>query len=157
MDMFVPYIAGFFDGEGTVDIRWRMAKAGNGKKYERFEVRVMLCQMVIKPLEMCRGRWGGSIQMQKVPRWIVTGQQAAKFLRDILPFLIVKKDEAEIAVEFAATMRDGVVNTAGSKGVDPISAEIREKRRALHEKIRRVRVEKGVTPRANRVSAPLAA
>lgn len=158
-DWFLIYAAGFFDGEGCVDIRWRMASSANGKKYERFDLRVHIPQLDPSPLVRLHERWGGGLSVRKaskVHQWVIANGAAGRFIADVFPYLIVKKDEAAVALEFQATMRTGVVNTVGSKGVDPISPDVRERRRYLHHRIREVRVEKGVRARPSRVMAPAA-
>lgn len=158
-DFFVAYAAGFFDGEGSVDIRWRVSNAPNGKQYERFDLRIHVVQIATQPLEQMRAKWGGTIAKRKSSNcsdWVITGSAAAKFLTDVRPYLLVKADEADIAIAFAGTMRDGVVNTIGSKGVDRLCDDVREFRRKCHSDIRAVRVNKGVRPKMNAVAAPAA-
>lgn len=156
-DWFLPYAAGFFDGEGSVDIRWRVQKATTGKSYERFELRVHVVQIATEPLEAMMARWGGSIKLRKGSNcsdWVITDSAAGRFIRDVRPFLMVKAAEADVALTFADTIRPRLVNTAGSKGVDRISDDVREARRGCLDAIRAARAAKGVKPKKNAVSAP---
>lgn len=100
------YIAGFFDGEGTVRLDW---KPGN----------YLSCHIVITQKRPAVLRWlhdvfGGHLRFDLrksvVPSskqyeyglwaWHLNGTNAPKFfLPKILPYLRVKKEEVEIAVD----------------------------------------------------------
>lgn len=149
------YAAGFFDGEGSIDIRFSITSRG-AKKYERFHLRVCVVQIDRRPLDWLCERWGGSVSKRKnggLHTWVLSTASAAKFLSDVLPFLIVKRDEAQIAMEFQRTMRSGMVNTAGSKGVDRLSVEDRQRRFDLMRQMRDARLAKGISAR-DRANVP---
>lgn len=96
----IAYFAGFFDGEGTVDIRHRKTHGG---QYCRFELRVSVPQVVVSPLIELQANYGGSLCKPKkasTTNWVITGRQAIKFLSDVVPHLRVKKDEAEVGLAF---------------------------------------------------------
>lgn len=155
----VCYAAGFFDGEGSIDIRYECKAHKNGKRYERFYLRVCVVQIVREPLNMLASLWGGSISQRAngIHTWVATTASAAEFLRDVLPHLMVKKQEAQIGIELQATMRNGIVNTEGSKGVDRLSEEVRQARFDLLHQMRTLRLEKGLyaRPRAHIPAARL--
>jgi len=101
MNNYNAYFAGFFDGEGTVDIRARHTHNG---KYTRFELRVSIPQVIDTPLLKLQELWGGSITRSKVKNinvWCCTSHQAIKFLSDIFPHLLIKNDEVSLALGFA--------------------------------------------------------
>ena len=146
------YFAGFFDGEGNVDIRYRKT---NGGKYQRFELRVCVVQVETKPLLMLQDRWGGSLNLRRnsnVSIWVVSGKQAAQFLSDVFEHLIVKRDEAQVALDFYALVantkpeyrRDGK-----GKGFLPQSEEVIGQKVIYLERIREIRKEKGLASRAD--------
>jgi hypothetical protein len=149
----ICYAAGFFDGEGSIDIRYECKAHKNGKRYERFYLRVCVVQIVRDPLDMLAAHWGGSIckRTNGIHNWVLTTASAAAFLEDVLSFLLVKKREAEIGLELQATMRGAIVNTAGSKGVDRLSDEVRQRRFDLLHEMRNLRLDKGLyaRPRAH--------
>lgn len=150
-DPFVAYAAGFFDGEGSIDIRYETRLAANGKTYERFYLRVCVVQVDRAPLDKLAAMWGGSVSKRsagKCHTWAVTTASASAFLADVTPHLIVKRKEAELAIQFQATMRSGIKNTAGSKGVDRLSDEVRSRRFEIMHAIRHARLEKGVFARS---------
>lgn len=139
------YCAGFIDGEGSIDIRHRMTKV-NGKSYERFELRLSANQIDLAPLELLREIYGGSFAHRKtsnVVTWVITDVRAAKAITAMRPYLLVKADEADIALRFATTFR-GYSNTPGSKGMDRLSDEAREVRAECQRLIRLIRKEKGL-------------
>jgi hypothetical protein len=95
------YAAGFFDGEGNIVVIWQASKKGY-----MFQVRVT--QKSRKPLVWLQERWGGGIYLKQIINgvpcysWNVGWGKARKFLDDVLPFLIVKRAQAELALKFAA-------------------------------------------------------
>lgn len=94
----LAWMAGFFDGEGCICIR------RNGRGYSLL-VQITQTVNVFRPFKEAFG--GGITEWQpKQPRcrrlwdWRATGAEAASFLRLIRPFLVVKQQEADIALEF---------------------------------------------------------
>ena len=94
------YMAGFFDGEGCVGIH----KCTGAAKAFPYNVSVQINQMDRKPLELFQSRYGGSIYFYKqkkatfgtcdIHHWIAADKAAERCLRDLLPYLIVKKRKA---------------------------------------------------------------
>lgn len=151
--MIEAYAAGFFDGEGNIDIRYR--KTGGGK-YQRFELRITVVQIDRRPLELMQDKWGGSIARRKqntCSQWVASGRQAATFLHDVFDFLIVKREEAEVALAFyafAASIEPKYRTGAEGKGFVPHSQEVIDKKVVYMETIRAIRAEGKVAPRSNR-------
>ncbi len=92
------YFAGFFDGEGCVFIY--------GLK-NLFHLNVAIANTNPKPLIVGQARYGGYVRPEKCHRgnkpfwmWRMTGKTAAKFLSKIFPYVIIKKDEVAIALEY---------------------------------------------------------
>ena len=90
MEISNEYAAGFFDGEGSVYAATRRASPC-----------LMVCcsQVELSVLEMHKEQWGGSIHARKKHerwqlqhQWVLAPKNAIKFLNDIQPFVIVKKD-----------------------------------------------------------------
>lgn len=105
------YAAGFFDGEGNVCIAANL-RGGAGTKYHVHNMRIGASQREAEPLVWLRDRWGGSIR--RASRSAVTGRRmyyewacfaigAAAFLRDVLPYLQIKRERADLALKFQAT------------------------------------------------------
>lgn len=95
------YIAGFVDGEGTVVIG------------RRFDVQVTIGQVDPRPLERIASFYGGHLSFvhRDNPNWkpyhriTVSGTAAVQMLRDIQPFLVLKGDQAELALRLMSIKR----------------------------------------------------
>ena len=104
MDPFLPYLAGFFDGEGSIGI-YR-----NGNQHGGRTLRVQLTQNVSVAstllLKECQTRWGGSLcEMNRNNKrtawnWQASATSGVKALSDIRPWLRLKAEEADIALEW---------------------------------------------------------
>ena len=103
----IPYIAGLFDGEGHVSITWTARKSGRDPK-----LCVKLTNTHLPVLLEVKGLYGGCIYANKkvaahylqVFVLSLTVEQSKKFLTDMLPHLIIKKRQAEIALLFSSTV-----------------------------------------------------
>lgn len=94
------YIAGFFDGEGSIGIYHR--------KNTGFHLRIQLTQnrdIVSKELfRVLVDVYGGNLSEQKTLsggikyNWQLNADKAVYFLEEIEPFLILKKTQAQIAI-----------------------------------------------------------
>ena len=125
----ISYASGFFDGEGSVTIESRkLAKT----KTLNWRISVRVSQNVKEPLELLKNIWGGSICERAYQndqksihfyQWSIHTRDADKFLRDIQPYSIVKKEHIRIALEF----RDGLLqNKPGRKGLTLSEVQRRE-------------------------------
>lgn len=91
----VIYAAGFFDGEGSISI-----VIGRGNQIGSLFISVG--QIDERPLHLLKNLWGGSINLdnKRVSRWRLNHQKARDALAEMLPYLIVKREQAEVAIEF---------------------------------------------------------
>ena len=91
------YAAGFFDGEGCIIIT---------KTTKQYALRCTLGNTNREVLEQLKSQWGGCIKLHngfKVKagwQWDIAANQAAHFLTDISPFLVIKREEALLGLEF---------------------------------------------------------
>ena|SRR3990167_10228679 len=94
--MDIRYIAGFFDGEGYVGFGFRM----------RPEVRIVHTYLPV--LEQLKELYGGGIYPRKKTPvrhkiaydWVlVDSQKVYKFLSDIRPYLLEKKERVELVLK----------------------------------------------------------
>lgn len=92
---FLPWAAGFFDGEGCIGIY----VMGDGLT----RLQVQTSQRVEDPVQMLRQLFGGSVCLTTQGYWqhTVFGPTAADMLRRIRPWLLVKGAQADLAVRFA--------------------------------------------------------
>lgn len=97
--MTPEYAAGFFDGEGCVNC--------SSSRNNSF-VRILVVNTNIDVLKAFQAVWGGDINAnykskahwKQAYTWRLQHQAATDFLKEIKPFLIVKKQQAELAIKF---------------------------------------------------------
>jgi len=103
----LAYFAGFFDGEGSVSI----TKAGSKNHYR---LQCGITQTNHRLLILFKDNFGGGITEMSTHyearwgrkqcwRWWITDTKAGEFLSIILPYLKLKKGEAQVAIEFLTT------------------------------------------------------
>jgi hypothetical protein len=104
--MNLPYIAGFFDGEGSIGVYHHI----NSGVQTGFHLRIQLRQNKTKPYsQLFRelvARFGGcvaevSTRSGKVGMsWQVGSAKPVAFLREVEPYLVLKKDQAWLAISW---------------------------------------------------------
>jgi hypothetical protein len=106
----VAYTAGFFDGEGCVNIARYLQR---GRPYHTLAI--IFTNTDFDVLEWLHQRWGGYLTRPVVranSRWRpyrslhLSAGPAGPLLRAMLPYLIVKKSEVEIALQFIEAKSD---------------------------------------------------
>jgi len=98
------YIAGFFDGEGSVIVR--MAHHKNGKL--SYELNISIGQNTLDVLKFIQSKFGGRIanpnyghiKQKHCPDLRMESIRASIFLETILPYLRIKNKQAELAIMF---------------------------------------------------------
>ncbi len=102
------YIAGFFDGEGSVGISKASNKGVRGRRVNpNYSLHIKFSNSDRPVLEWIAEKVGGWILEHKVPskyrrhwKFVKKGSKAMQLLQAMLPYLIVKKEQAEKAIEF---------------------------------------------------------
>ena len=92
----VAYCAGFFDGEGCISIsdsgpgRGRQLRLITSQKYDD------------RPLLLMKETFGGAVYLfsSGLPKHVTTGRVAVRMLEQMLPYLLVKYDQAVVAAKF---------------------------------------------------------
>jgi hypothetical protein len=76
--------------------------------------------------------FGGSLWVDSQQRhsWLVTGKKAGKILELLHPYLIVKQDQADVGIAFAATIL--MPGNRTRDGLYPIREPMRQKLFELH-------------------------
>lgn len=105
------YAAGLIDGEGCIRICHRFQKRTHVS--EQFWMSVQVNATSSDMIDYLHSRWGGSKaeldssqpNRRRIYRWVITSKQAAQFLEDIYPFLVVKKEQAMFARSFQVLSR----------------------------------------------------
>lgn len=135
-DKQLAYLAGLMDGEGCISITKHQ---GIHSRTPSYIMRVIIAQANESYLRYWHELTGiGSINQKPLNPtcydWRITSQEALAFLKELYPFLILKKDEADIAIKFQESF--SVDKRGGRNYIVP--KEVIEKREqlriALHAK-----------------------
>jgi len=110
-ELELAWAAGILDGEGCISISSRKADREHQQQHQ-FTVTVSCCDWRIprKLLELFGGRINTFHNARKKPqwreamRWNVYQRQAAATLEAVMPYLISKREQAEVALEFIGTI-----------------------------------------------------
>ena len=132
-------IAAFLDGEGCISSSISSSKSGT----PMFNVAVVLDNTDVRIPLWCKENFGGAVYSRQpkgfrhrlIHRWQLTGQKATEVLRLSLPYFLIKRDQAEIALALIETLR---------KDGNPRPKEVWETRKALTAKLK---VLKGRLPK----------
>lgn len=125
------YIAGFFDGEGSVLVYKRTTSLSPKSSTTPYQIRATITNTNEAVIRAIQAKHGGSIyNYPPAPRrrpawkWTVLCQDAAKFLTAIAPYLIIKAPEVEIALKLQARIDQSRLRRhPGRKGQPPLSPE----------------------------------
>ena len=100
----LAYIAGLFDGEGCIRIN------KNSAKHNYYTMHVMVNMSWQWMPEFLRCCFGGAVHKRKMDKyypnakdqwcWLINGQEAVEFLTSVMPYLKLKRAEAELAIVF---------------------------------------------------------
>jgi len=102
-------LAAYIDGEGTIDLQRSSQGEGRAPSYK---LRVVIANTDIRLLAWCKINFGGSVRMNRkgeetrLPAyiWEMSGaRQCVSLLRELLPFFVIKREQAEIGIVFGKT------------------------------------------------------
>ena len=101
------WIAGFFDGEGCLSMSFSPT-ATSYQNRGQHRLTISLTQNDRAPLDWVSSIFGGRVRAysgRKSHQWHLTGLDKQRaFLYAVLPYLRVKKRQAELAIEFLGTV-----------------------------------------------------
>lgn len=103
----VKYLAGLIDGEGCID--WQRGWRDNGTRlYIRPRLRITLTEPGFDLLENLHANFKGNIEIRKrslknpnwmeARNWVVAGSRAVMVLNQVKNSLIIKKEQAKLAI-----------------------------------------------------------
>ena len=102
----LAWAAGFIDGEGTISVY------GRSDRINEFRVTIQAVNTKRAALEKLQGMFGGTVHdMHRVTPgknwkpsfyWTLSYEKAAAAIRLLLPFLVIKRPQAELALEARA-------------------------------------------------------
>ena len=139
-DTQIAYVAGIFDGEGCIFIHEKNPRKRG--KSTNFELEIYVVNTNMPMLQFVQRVCGGNISKNGLRihlrdgrlgrqswRWAAQSRKAADLLRQLLPYLIVKYDQAVLALQFAETK-------VNRQGRGRLKVEDLELRRSLAEQIK---------------------
>lgn len=149
------YAAGIVDGEGYIDIY--KASTSIASKSPSFMLRVIISQKDGKIMNWLEKRFGGHVQMEQrkdtyIYRWDIRSQAAAKFLNIVLPFLIIKREQAYLALGFENKKSLYLNTLKGKSGFRKLSDKEIEWRYQAQKVLKNMK--KDYTPYTKNVCAP---
>lgn len=126
------YLAGLFDGEGTFTISNSPPRNGS-PSYAFREVYVTNTNLEV--LEWLKSKLGGTIRITRhsgkgwkdVYKWHAGAKQHYYVVKNILPFLIIKKKQAELILKFIKLKDKQNASKRGRKGLTKSEWEKRNK------------------------------
>ena len=101
------YLAGFFDGEGCIDVQRNYPKGREGQLYVRPRVRLALadsCRFVLEDLQLLYGghllsRTAANGNQQTSTSWeLLSKADMTRMLQVMLPHLVIKRSQAELVL-----------------------------------------------------------
>lgn len=128
------YFAGFFDGEGCIHI-------SSNREGRHHTLVLQVSQVDRRPLTALVDRFGGTVcplrpvldGRHAIFQWTVRSKAAEAALEALLPFLVVKKEQAELALEY----RRSITSQMGSRRVPAEELALRESYRLLLQEMKR--------------------
>jgi len=143
--LFLAWAAGFFDGEGSVFVE--VARHKNARHGVRNALHASVTQTSLPCLNLLKEHFGGSIVTITYTRrhnmnnsvcyiWRLLNKDALPFLEAIAPYVVVKKEQVELAVQYPFTSADGR-NYGGRH--NPLPDEVHNRRMEIGRKLRDIR------------------
>lgn len=143
--LFLAWAAGFFDGEGCVLVE--MSKESRCKHGIRTALHATVTQTSLPCLKLFLEKFGGIIvaNENKTPqgrrwsvqyRWSVKNDDAIRFLKQIQPYCVVKKEQVDVAINYPTKSSDG--KKYGSKA-NPIPEEVMQARLQMRKFLQSIR------------------
>jgi len=137
----IAYTAGIIDGEGYIGIIKRDKALSGGRITYDLRINVTMCNPLIP--SWLYANFGGryydfqppSLNRKHLYEWRLEASNAGEFLKLILPYLKMKRGEAEIAIEFQDTRRVKYCRRKGKPNI-LVEAEtiLHKKLGELHER-----------------------
>ena len=135
----LAYVAGLFDGEGSIVIGCSLGRTN--RKNPCYFLQVGITNTDRELIDWLHRTFGGHVsdnshspsrsKQRPCWAWRVTSRQAHGFLKKILPYLRTKKTQANIAIEFQEHMTAFASNKALSANLLDIREDYRNKLRSL--------------------------
>lgn len=146
--MDIQYIAGFFDGEGCIRIDRLIVPSSKSRPsgYTRYQLKVSIAQANPLPLQIIMEQFSGTIvadnyAKKKMPNaktrhsWVAWSRYAYDFLIAVRPYLLVKAEEADLAIAFFEEMDSNRTHFRKHRGNPPDKDLIHLRRDEIVQKL----------------------
>ncbi|KKN34944.1 hypothetical protein LCGC14_0788850 [marine sediment metagenome] len=145
IDLKYAYLAGLIDGEGCIQIKRQKDSAKSFGFYFRLEVQITSTNE--KLIAYLISNHDGYIYKQKSANpkhktalhWRVGSTTAKKLLEKVFPYLIIKREQAQVAYKFQQILDDNP--TSGKR--EAMTKDMLSQRSVLYKKVRGLN-QKGV-------------
>jgi hypothetical protein len=141
--MSPEYLAGFFDGEGCIDVQRMYPKEGQGRLYVRPRIRVAQTASCRVVLDELRNRFGGhlsarasriSTQRDSVSWEFLDRAGMEVMLEIMLPHLVIKREQARLTLWW-------LQNASGRHGANGRRPKLEEARRIFMEELKAMKLD----------------
>ena len=122
------WLAGFFDGEGCIYLQC------DKRKLAVFGLQVSITQNDEPILKEIQSEFGGTVYRhsgRRCYRWRITSAPALSFLKAVQPYVRIKKEQVDLAIEFIKTLRK-----RNSSGSVPMEDFISDRRFEIHNRLK---------------------
>lgn len=133
----LAYLAGIIDKAGTITIEIQSKGIGNNRRCDYYSLRLLITDTNLTLLRWIEFSFGGTIRPIKtladrrpVYRWNLCSYNAAQVLKACESYIVAKKDQIKIFLEFASTM---------TKSNNGLSDELIEHRKNLYLKLKHIK------------------
>ena len=135
----ICYMAGFMDGEGTITANYRKSERG----FPSLHFRAIIFNTNLNILERLKVTWGGRLSLFQAPRSIKHkkmyclywgGKDCLPVLEAIIPYLVIKKRQAEIVLDMSKLTHHYEKGHFGRI----VSPEVQKARECLGEEIKQL-------------------
>lgn len=130
----IIYLAGILDGEGSIQIE--IQSKNHVRKTNYYSIRLLVINTDKFLMDWLESNFGGKVTARKlIPnrrqcyKWNICSFKAAEILQECLPFMIVKKREAQVLIDFMQTKPKGTWN---------VTDEIQERRKFLYDHLKKL-------------------
>ena len=131
------YVAGLIDADGCIQAPYLSRKTKNRPRSHRIEIHII--QRDLEIIEFLYEKFQGSVNLVSTKRedgrrhyyfrFMITGPRCADILKGTLPYLKLKKEQAELGI----ALQNIILPKGNSK---PLSQDVFERRTSFAEKIK---------------------
>ena len=128
------YLSGIIDGEGSISIE--IQSENESRKMHYYSVRLLVINTYKPLMDWLQINFGGKVSERKLIenqrqcyKWNICSFNAANILKECQPFMLEKKQHAQVLIEFMNTKPVGTWN---------VPPEIQSHRKMLYDKLKKI-------------------